>query len=279
MLHILTLTWNGQDKITKLHDTLIPALEGIDYQWWIKDNASKDETVAVANTWGNKVHCIAYKDNRQNFSEGCNFLFNEAKPDDNDLIMLLNNDIIFNDTTSIKTMLDLIQKDKEIGMVGAHLCYTNTVKLQHAGVVFNPTYKTPMHFRAGQDSDNDAQRNREFQVVTGAVCVTRADLFRNANTNNKSGICGMDEKYHWAFDDVDLCLSIKYNLGKKIVYCGSTDIFHEESGSLKKNPVNKLFLTPNLQYMFGKWKGRYVIDQDIYTKDSRHNLYRGPNAN
>jgi GT2 family glycosyltransferase len=278
MLHILTLTWNAVEKISKLHETLVPALDGLDYQWWIKDNASKDNTVEVARTWGDRVHVTAYKDNRQNFSEGCNFLFNEAKPNDNDLIMLLNNDIIFNDTASIKSMLSIIQKDKDVGMVGGRLCYTGTDKLQHAGVVFNPTYKTPMHFRAGQASDNDAQRNREFQVVTGAVCITKAEYFRNANTSNKSGISGMDEKYHWAFDDVDLCLSIKYNMNKKIVYCGTTDIFHEESASLKKNPVNKLFLTPNLQYMFGKWKERYVIDQDIYTKDSRHNLYRGPNV-
>jgi GT2 family glycosyltransferase len=278
MLHILTLTWNAADKITKLHETLMPALEGIDYQWWIKDNASKDDTVARANTWGDKVHCIAYKDNRQNFSEGCNFLFNEAKPDDNDYVMLLNNDIIFNDKDSIKNMLSIIENDNSVGAVGARLLYTNTDLIQHCGVVFNPTYRTPMHFRAGQKSDDAATRNREYQVVTGAVLVTKAEYFRKANTGTKSGIDGMDENYHWAFDDVDLCLSIKYNLGKKIVYCGNTNIFHEESASLKKNQVNKLFLTHNLQYLFKKWGTRYVIDQDAYTKDSRLNLYRGPNV-
>src|SRR5574337_215685 len=278
MLHILTLTWNAADKLSKLHESLVPALEGIDYNWWIKDNASKDDTVAQANSWGDKVHCTAYKDNRQNFSEGCNFLFNEAKPNDNDFVMLLNNDIIFNDTESIKSMLSIIQNDNSVGMVGARLFYTGTDLLQHAGVVFNPTYKTPMHFRAGQKSDADAMRNREFQVVTGAVCITKAEYFRRANPTTKSGIAGMDESYHWAFDDVDLCLSIKYNLNKKIVYCGTTDIFHEESASLKKNQVNKLFLPHNLQYLFKKWQGRYVIDHDAYLKDTRLNLYRGPNV-
>jgi len=278
MLHILTLTWNAADKISKLHESLMPALEGIDFKWWIKDNASNDDTIARANTWGDNVKCIAYKDNRQNFSEGCNFLFNEAKPADNDYVMLLNNDVIINDKDSIKKMLSIIKNDKNVGAVGARLLYTNTDQLQHCGVVFNPTYKTPMHFRAGQKTDADAERNREFQVVTGAVLITKAEYFRQANPSNKSGIAGMDENYHWAFDDVDLCLSIKYNMNKKIVYCGETNIFHEESASLKKNKVNKLFLTHNLQYMFKKWTGRYVIDQDVYTKDSRLNLYRGPNV-
>lgn len=278
MLHILTLTWNAADKITKLYESLMPALEGIDFHWWIKDNASKDDTVARANTWGDKVTCFAYKNNRQNFSEGCNYLFNEAKPNDGDLVMLLNNDIIFNDKDSIRKMMSIIEKDNNVGMVGARLLYTGTNQLQHCGVVFNPTYKTPMHFRAGQESDVDAERDREFQVVTGAVCITKAKYYRQANPKTKSGIAGMDESYHWAFDDVDLCLSIKYNLGKKIVYCGGTNIFHEESASLKKNQVNKLFLPHNLQYLFGKWQGQYSIDQEAYTKDSRLNLYRGPNV-
>jgi O-antigen biosynthesis protein len=273
MLYILTLTWNGADKLSALHDSLMPALEEVDFRWLIKDNASKDDTVARALTWGDKVTILPYKDNKQNFSEGCNFLFNAALPEDKDYVMLLNNDVVFNDKESIKKMLGIIQKDDSVGMVGARLLYTNTDSLQHAGVIFNSTYKTPMHFRAGQKSDADAEKNRMFQVVTGAVAITKAEYFRNAFTKNKSGINGMDENYFWAFDDVDLCLSIKYNLNKKIVYCGGTQIFHEESASLKKNPVNKLFLKPNLQYMFGKWKDRYVIDDRAYADDPKHNLY------
>jgi GT2 family glycosyltransferase len=277
MLHILTLTWNAADKLNKLHTSLIPSLKDIDYKWWIKDNASKDETVKTISTWSetnDKIVCLPYKDNRQNFSEGCNFLFNSTGASDSDYIMLLNNDIIFNDTDSIKNMLAIIQNDNSVGMVGARLLYTDTNKLQHAGVVFNPTYRTPMHFRASQESDEDAERNRMFQVVTGAVCITKAEYFRQACVTNKSGIKGMDENYHWAFDDVDLCLAIKYNMNKKIVYCGKTQIFHEESASLKKNPTNKLFLNHNLTYMFNKWKDTYVIDQDVYTKNPRHNLYK-----
>jgi GT2 family glycosyltransferase len=229
----------------------------------------------MASSWEGNIKVIPYKDNRQNFSEGCNFLFQEASPADSDYVMLLNNDIIFNDKSSIKNMLSIIQKDDSVGMVGGRLLFTGTDLLQHAGVVFDPTYRTPMHFRAGQKSDDDAVRNRTFQVVTGAVCITKAEYFRGAFDKNKSGIKGMDENYFWAFDDVDLCLSIKYNMNKKIVYCGNTNIFHEESASLKKNPTNKLFLNHNLKYMFDKWTGRYDIDKKTYTDNSRHNLYLG----
>jgi GT2 family glycosyltransferase len=271
MLHILTLSFNGLDKLTKLKNSLLPALNG-DYTWLIRDNGSTDNTVATVAEWENNIKVIAYPHNRDNFSAGMNYLFNLASPADNDLVMLLNNDILINDTTSIANMISIINKDINVGAVGCRLLYTGTNKLQHAGVVFDNTYKTPMHFRAGQVSDEQAEKNREFQAVTGAVMITRGEYYRKANPT------GMDQQYRWAFDDVDLCLSIKYNLGKKIIYCGQTNISHEESATLKKNPVNKMFLSHNLQHFFTKWKlptMRYTIDRDIYTKDPNYNIYTG----
>jgi GT2 family glycosyltransferase len=84
----------------------------------------------------------------------------------------------------------------------------------------------------------------------------------------------MDENYHWAFNDVDLCLAIKYNMEKKIIYCGHTNIFHEGSCSLKKNPTNKLFLNHNVRYLLNKWNNRYSLDQLHYTSNNKHNLYK-----
>lgn len=273
-LWIFTLTWNGCDKLTTLKNSLMPCLDNIDYQWLIKDNASKDNTVAIASEWGDRVKVIPYKNNLQNFSAGMNYLFNEASPKDDDMILLLNNDVIFNDTTSIKNLINILQKDNKVGAVGARLLYTNTDRLQHAGVVFHNQIKTPTHFRANEKNDKNSEKNREFQVVTGAVLLTKGELFKNVCKNNKSGAYGMDENYHWAFDDVDLCLCIKYNMEKKIIYCGHTNIFHEESATLKKNPTNKLFMAHNVNYLKNKWEKRYTLDQDIYTKDSKYNLYQ-----
>lgn len=273
MLYLFTLTWNGLDKLTTLKESLLPALDGIDYNWLIKDNASQDGTVAVASSWTGNIKVIPYKNNLQNFSAGMNYLFAEASPRDEDLVLLLNNDVVFNDKKSIKQLIDIINKDKSVGAVGCRLLYSNTDKLQHAGVVFDDQLRMPIHFRAGQTTDNNAEKNREFQVVTGAVLLTKAEYFRNVHEPNKSGIKGMDENYHWAFDDVDLCLSIKYNMNKKIVYCGKTNIFHEESASLKKNPTNKLFMPHNTNYLAKKWGARFVGDRAIYTRDPKHNLY------
>jgi len=272
MLNIYTLTWNGLDKLIKLRASLIPCLKGIDYQWWIKDNGSTDGTVEAVSKWDDRIHVVAYKNNVQNFSQGMNFIFNESKPNDNDLTMLLNNDVVFGDTSSINKMIGLMN-NSDVGMVGARLLFTGTDKLQHAGVVFNPRIGMPMHFRANEKSDDAAEKNRVFQVVTGAVALTRADLYKNA-FKNKSGTCGMDESYHWAFDDVDLCLAINVDMKKKVIYCGGTKIFHEESATLKKNPANKLFMSHNVLYFKKKWDGRYNVDQAAYSNDPKYNLYK-----
>lgn len=279
MLNILTLSWDGTDRLAKLHDSLIPSLQGVPFHWFVRENGSKDNTVAMIQKWQQtNPNIILYQhpNNSQNFSQGCNQLFQLASPADQDYIMLLNNDVVFQDTQSIHKMLAILDRDEEVGMVGARLLYANDQTLQHAGVVFVPSYQTPTHFRARQPSDAHAQSNRVFQVITGAVCITRAELYANCYQHNKSGIAGMDEGYHWAFDDVDLCLAIRYKMKKQVVYCGETNITHEESASLKKNPANKLFLSSNLSRLFGKWKGRYSIDSEIYANNPKHNLYTTP---
>lgn len=273
MLKIFTLSWNAADKLTKLKESLLPSLDGIDYEWFIKDNGSKDNTVEIASGWGDNVKIIPYKNNTQNFSMGMNFLFNEASPSDSDHILLLNNDVIFNDKNSINNMIGLLKKDSAVGVVGARLLYTNTNQLQHAGVVIDNKHRMPTHYRTNQISDKHSEKNREFQAVTAAVMLTTAEIFKNVCKTNKSGNLGMDENFQWSFDDTDFCLSVKYNMEKKIIYCGNTNIFHEESASLKKNPTNKLFMPHNSNYFLSKWRTRYVLDHDNYKNNNSFQLY------
>jgi len=274
MLNIFTLTYNGCDLLTKLKDSLIPSLNDIDYQWFIKDNASTDNTINLISSWAEtKIKLIAYKNNLQNFSEGCNLLFNESSSKDEDYILLLNNDVIFKDSNSIKNMIKIMENDLNVGVVGARLLFTNTENLQHAGVVIDQRMKAPLHFRLNQKSDNNAIKNRMFQAVTGAVLLTKAKYYKNVCNNNKSNIKGITETYMWGFDDIDLCLAIKYNMEKKIVYYGKSNIYHEDSASLKKMPTNRLFLNHNLNQFRTKWGKRCCFDRELYEKDSNFCLY------
>jgi GT2 family glycosyltransferase len=267
-LYIFTLNWNGADKLKLLAPTLIESLKNIDYNWIIKDNNSNDNSIEYINSLNNnKIDIIKYKDNLQNFSEGMNYIFNYISPADSDNILLLNNDIVFNDSVSVNKMINIIE-NKDVGVVGAKLLYPNSNRLQHAGVVFHKDHKLPYHFRHKEIDDPIASKNRLFQSVTGAVLLTKAEYFKN-----NSSLKGIDTKYQWAFEDVDLCLSIKCNLNKKIVYCGDTKISHIESATLKQN-IREFFIKDNINYFLSKWSGRYIVDHNEYLKNNKYNLYK-----
>src|ERR1700733_9358308 len=112
MLHIITLSWQGKSKLEKLATTLINSLVDIKYKWIIRDHNSNDLSIEYLNGLNNdNIIPIKYHTNTESFAQGCNFLFKEASTKDGDYILLLNNDIIINDTTSIKNMIKIMNND------------------------------------------------------------------------------------------------------------------------------------------------------------------------
>ena len=269
-LHILTLTWNGLDKLQKLRPGLLQNIEKetkgkrptlSDAVWYIRDNGSKDGTVEEVSKWPEvKVFDIGH--NRDSFSKGVNYLFEQANPDDNDLVMLLNNDITFPFDEALREMIYL-QKETKAEVIGCLLMYPGSNKIQHAGVIFSEKYgRMPWHYRAGEEWDGNASDSRYFQAVTGACCLVSAKAFREVQ--------GMNERLLWSFDDIDLCLRIGQRKPNNIAMCGCAVVHHEESASLKKNPVNKIFMKQNVEYFRSQWTGKYDIDHDRYLRDEKY---------
>lgn len=264
-LFVFTLNWNGEDKLKKLALSLAESIHGLSMvtNWCVRDNGSKDKSLDILKTYQKyqNLQLFEISHNRATFAEGMNFLFKESGASKTDLILLLNNDVEFKDAQSIQKMIKLHERTKA-DVVGARLLFNGTNKLQHAGVIFSKKYNLlPFHYRPGEESDTDAEKNRYFQAVTAACCLVTGSAFEK--------IGGFDTAFKWAFDDVDMCLQI----GKfgKIAYCGETKIYHDESASLKKNPVNKMFMNTNVEYFRKKWSGKYEIDHDKYLKNPNYN--------
>src|SRR6266705_6396638 len=221
-LFIFTLSWNGLSLLENLKPMLEANLDNlhnysyVDSYWYIRDNGSKDNTVKEVNDW-DRVKVFDIGHNKHNFAQGINYLFDQASPDDNDLILLLNNDIEFLDNMSLFKMIKLMTPD--VGMVGARLLYPKTNLLQHAGVIFSEQYGLmPYHYKHKMPTDIDAEKNRYFQAVTAACCLIKASEFKKYY---------MAEKLFWAFEDIDLALKIGQN--KKIAYCGKVNALSGES--------------------------------------------------
>jgi GT2 family glycosyltransferase len=261
-IHILTLNWNGLTHLQELYPTLLNATKNLNATWYVRDNGSKDNSLEWLKD--NKIITLDAGHNRSSFSEGSNSLYNLACPKKDDYLLFLNNDIIFNDDISLQKMVDL-QKYTNAGVVGARLLYKNTNKLQFAGTIFSKRYNyLPYHYRPGEESDEYAQKNRYFQAVTAACMLIPVYIFEKAGKFNLN--------YKWAFEDVSLCLKI--GQFSKVAYCGETNIFHEESYSLKKNPVNKMFLKQNVDQFRKDWSGKYKLDLELYQKNPDYNIIK-----
>lgn len=274
-IYCLTLAWNNKKELSALYPTLKKALSIIpgDKFWMLRDNNSDDDTEELVSSWNDNDFVYYYKmdNNKANFSAGNNYLVKKAEEDllidwDNDYFLLCNSDITIDDSMSIKHMLDLAKND-DVGIVGARLLYpklphTYERRLQHAGVIFSPKYNyNPFHYR-WQEVDNKFSRmNREFQSVTGAFMLVKASCWKDTKAK------GLDERYHWAFEDVCMNLDIHLLQHKKILYCGKTNITHYESLCLEKNNFNRKYMKHNVGMFKRMWNNKFDIDHYKYLND------------
>lgn len=284
-LHILTLSWNGESKLKELYTGLMQNLDALGYMqdgkfisdkravWHVRDNGSKDgsikylESLKNSSTPTHEIKIYPINHNNNNFSQGMNYLFQQAKPNDDDLVLLLNNDIVFGDDTSLLKMIKL-QEKTESDIVGARLLYKGTSNIQHAGVVFSQTKygQNPWHLKVKTPTDKTVESNKHFQAVTAAVMLTTASAYKKVG--------GLDERYQWCFEDVHYNLAVNQLKPNNVSYCGETLIYHEESATLKITNVNKLFMDSNVKLFKSSWSGKYDFDHEKYLNDKNYRIIK-----
>ncbi|MDB5589610.1 glycosyltransferase [Enterovirga sp.] len=142
-----------------------------------------------------------------------------------EMLLLLNDDVDIISPDWIERLLAQATKP-HVGAVGAKLLYPDGT-VQHAGVV--ALHGNPNHVRRGYpDGDRGyvfaAAAARNYGAVTGAVMMTRADLY--------SRVGGYSEEFPIHFNDVDYCYKLR-RLGLHIVLEPAARLFHFESASRK----------------------------------------------
>jgi O-antigen biosynthesis protein len=138
-------------------------------------------------------------------------------------LLFMNDDIEVITPDWMECMLQLSQR-KGVGVVGAKLHYENE-SLQHAGVAF--WNGLPDHiFRAFPATCPghffSAVANRNYLAVTGAVLMTKRELFETVG--------GFDERFPINYNDIDYCLKV-FKAGYRNVFAAGARLFHYESVS------------------------------------------------
>ncbi|MGK7919537.1 MAG: tetratricopeptide repeat protein, partial [Trichodesmium sp.] len=227
---VIILSLNGAKLLNELFASfeLYNSYEKIELI--VVDHGSTDNSIDVCNHWSKKlpITIIARGDN-YSFSNSNNVGVEETKAP---LLLFMNNDITLCQDI-IPQMVDLIQKDENLGMVGVKLLDIVSDRslafppTQHLGVQLyfysqnEPFY--PYEVRYAPQLLKVQSAPWKVPVVTGALMMCRREDFEEVG--------GFNEDYFYGYEDVDLCLTIRQKLGKEIISANNLTAFHNRGFS------------------------------------------------
>lgn len=222
---VVVLNRNGVEVLADLLQSWHQHNRSVATEWIVIDHASTDHSLVLLNDWQNRIslRVVALQQN-QSFSASCNLGARMARTP---LLLFLNNDLVWQHD-ALPVLLASLQ-DPAVGAVGMKLLkvlpragssHQPWTEVQHLGVRFVPHVDgywpeetTPLRYPLEQE-----WRSQDVPCVTGAALLCRAADFW--------AVGGFDEQYFYGFEDVAMCLAIRFKLGKRIISCNDAWALH-----------------------------------------------------
>lgn len=209
----------------------------------IGDTGSTDsKTLACLHALQKLPNSIVVYDLKYQFSRCNNQLaFSHSSCE---IILFLNNDIIFADEKSLLEIYKTTKKRTEVGVFGALLFFPDGL-VQHAGVDFfrQPELKGLCYHPLGRSAKTPESFPKyiEAPAATGAFLAIRSTLYEE--------IGGFDEEYTAECQDIALCLAaLRHGFTTLTINLGNT--IHLENATRPKNEEH----WPDRQRFLRKWR-------------------------
>lgn len=207
----------------------------------IINNASTDGTSNYLQGLSGDVHIISNTEN-VGYTIACNQGAAVAR---GKYLVFLNNDTA-PQSRWLESLVNLAEKDDQVGAVGAKLVYPDGTLQEAGGMVFQDG--RGWNFGNGDSPDKPAyNRISEVDYCSGACLLVKSDLFKK--------IGGFDEQYAPAYyEETDLCFSLRKE-GYKTLYNPNALVIHHESITAGRDIQNgyKRFIEINRLKFVNKW--------------------------
>ncbi|WP_353572979.1 glycosyltransferase [Candidatus Albibeggiatoa sp. nov. BB20] len=234
------------NKVAYTYNCLLTVVETdpeISKEVIILNNASSDETEAFLNQLhGGGFRVVNNKDNK-GFVGACQ---QGAALATGGFILLLNNDTQVR-TGYLSKMLEMFERDTEVGIVGSKLIYPDGRLQEAGGIIFNDA--SGCNYGRLQDpSFPHFNQNREVDYCSGASLMIRTELWRHWG--------GFDNRYAPAYyEDTDLCFTAR-SKGYKVMYCHDSQVIHHEGITSGTDVTQgfKAFQVINHKKFYQKWR-------------------------
>lgn len=231
---VVILNWNGQSFL----EQFLPGVTAHTASWAdviVADNASTDNSVEWMTAHYPNIRIIRNAENG-GFAKGYNDALIEI---DAEYFILLNSDVEVTPNW-LEPMIELMDADHTIAACQPKIrAFHDREHFEYAGAAGGYIDKWGYPFCRGRIFDSFEEDhgqyddNREVFWATGACLVVRSSCWHETG--------GLDQDFFAHMEEIDLCWRMK-NRGWKVMYCGSSTVFHVGGGTLSKLSPKKTYL-------------------------------------
>lgn len=154
------------------------------------------------------------------FASNNNLLASEAQ---GEVLVFVNDDMILDPDCLSNAYRHLLQP--KVGLVGANL-RARDGRVQHAGIYFNSNFRSYHRYKYLLDYQDDFFSESCFvPAVTGAFMMIRKSDFNSLRFEESFSVCG---------EDILLCVQVRKNLKKEVIYAADATAIHYEGATRVK---------------------------------------------
>lgn len=245
---IIIVSYNASSYLKECLESIFNLTKNVDFEVIVVDNASTDDAVKVAKSYGSKIKLIENKENK-GFGTGVNI---GAKLATGQYLLVLNPDIRLLEN-SLERLFIWMNAHSEVAVSTCQFLDSEQKPLPNGG--FFPTLPKIAAWAFFLDDllkinsyhPHSSFYNHEMPLdwVTGSFMFMRRNIFEESG--------GFDERIFMYGEEVELCCRIKKS-GWKIAYVPLTKVIHHERKSaaeaLPKGAILGEFR--GLKYFYGK---------------------------
>ena len=240
---IVIPSYNNKNLLSQCVQSLITTDWHLVKDLIIVDNNSNKETKTYLKKINKEKIKIIYNSENIGFARANN---QGIKIASGEYLVLLNNDTLVTKNWLIE-LINVAERDQQIGIVGSLLFYPDDKHIQHAGIRvavnnLGDIYPHHIHRLEYFHDVRDRIKTEPFQVVTAACMLIKQTVVK------KIGL--LDEEFINCYEDVDLCFRAKHQ-GFEVYLAHKSKVYHYESMSPGRRDNENL----NQHLLDKKWAG------------------------
>lgn len=238
---IILVNYNTKDLTLECISSVYEKTSGLNFEIFVVDNASQDDSVKVIKEKFPHVKLIENKENI-GFGRANNLAIKQSNAK---YVFLLNTDTVLINN-AVKVLFDFMEKTPEAGTCGGNLFDKDNKPVHSFGYL-----KTPKehflrilglrYFCKNKKNDTNRDKLQEVEQIIGA------DLMIKKSVLDEVGI--FDERFFLYLEESELQFRIQ-KAGYKIFYIPDALIFHFEGSSSKKNKKFRRQIITQSEYLY-----------------------------